>query len=72
MFPKAGGQYVYIRKRMETWWVSSAVSATVTCLPPVHLYAPLSDKNILYEIGISNSMRLRLFLYFHDYFVELQ
>ncbi|MDD2673950.1 MAG: amino acid permease [Flavobacterium sp.] len=65
MFPKAGGQYVYIKEAYGKLvgflygWSFFAVIQTGTIAAvgvafakfAAYLYAPLSDKNILYEIG---------------------
>ena len=65
MFPKAGGQYVYIKEAYGNLvgflygWSFFAVIQTGTIAAvgvafakfAAYLYAPLSDKNILYEIG---------------------
>lgn len=65
MFPKAGGQYVYIKKAYGKLvgflygWSFFAVVQTGTIAAvgvafakfSAYLYAPFSDKNILYEIG---------------------
>lgn len=65
MFPKAGGQYVYIKEAYGKLvgflygWSFFAVVQTGTIAAvgvafakfSAYLYAPLSDKNILYEIG---------------------
>ena len=65
MFPKAGGQYVYIKEAYGKLvgflygWSFFAVIQTGTIAAvgvafakfSAYLYAPLSDKNILYEIG---------------------
>lgn len=65
MFPKAGGQYVYIKEAYGKLigflygWSFFAVVQTGTIAAvgvafakfAAYLYAPFSDKNILYEIG---------------------
>ena len=65
MFPKAGGQYVYIKEAYGKLvgflygWSFFAVIQTGTIAAvgvafakfAAYLYAPLSDKNILYEVG---------------------
>lgn len=65
MFPKAGGQYVYIKEAYGKLvgflygWSFFAVVQTGTIAAvgvafakfSAYLYAPFSDKNILYEIG---------------------
>jgi hypothetical protein len=67
-----GRQYGTLEAYGKRWFCTVGVFAYIAAvvafakLPPT--YAPLSDKNILYEIG-TNSMRLRLFLFY--YFVEL-
>src|SRR3954471_3643060 len=68
MFPKAGGQYVYLKEAYNPLiaflfgWSFFAVIQTGTIAAvgvafskfAAYLYAPLSDKNILYDAGSFN------------------